>query len=139
MVSRIFVDTSALLALIDADDPRQADVRAEFAARRDDELVTHGYVVAESLAVARRRFGVEGTVTLLDDVLPPIALLPVDAKLHEAAQQAYRASLPSATSFVDRVSLAVIEREGISAALAIDPDLSLPGLTLLPRADVGEP
>lgn len=138
-MNRVFVDTSALLALIDADDPRQADVLAEFAARRDDELVTHGYVVAESLAVARRRFGVEGTVTLLDDVLPPITVLPVDAELHEAAQQAYRASLPSATSFVDQVSLAVIERDFITVALALDPDLSMPGLTLLPRANVGEP
>ena len=108
-------------------------VAAEFAARRDDELLTHGYVVAESLAVARRRFGLEGTVTLLDDVLPPITLLPVDLQLHAAAQQAYRASLPGATSFVHLVSLALIKREGIGAALALDPDLSLPGVTLFPQ------
>lgn len=131
-MTRVFVDTSALLALIDADDPRQPDVVAAFAAHRDDELVTHGYIVAESLAVVRRRFGAEGTVTLLDDVLPPIALLPVDPDLHEEARQAYRASLPSATSFVDRVSLAVIARDGISAVLALDPDLAAPGLSLLP-------
>lgn len=134
-MSRVFVDTSALLALIDADDPRQAEVTASFAEHRDDELVTHGYVVAESLAVVRRRFGVEGTVTLLDDVLPPIALLPVDPELHQAVQHAYRASLPSATSFVDQVSLAVIARDGISAVLALDPDLASPGVSLLP----GEP
>lgn len=132
-MSRVFVDTSALLALMDADDPRQPDVVAAFAAHRDDELVTHGYVVAESLAVVRRRFGVAGTMTLLDDVLPPIALLPVDPELHEAAQQACRAAMPSATSFVDRVSLAVIARDGIAAALALDPDLTAPGLTLFPQ------
>lgn len=132
MVSHIFVDTSALLALIDADDPRQGNTAAAFAAHREDELVTHGYVVAETLAVARRRFGLDATVLLLDDVLPSIDLAVVDVDLHAAAQRDYRASLPSATSFVDRVSLAVIERDGITAAIALDPDLARPGLTLLP-------
>lgn len=134
MVSRVFVDTSALLALLDADDPRQADVVGAFAAFRDDELVTHGYVVAESLAVVRRRLGVEATVVLLDDVLPALDLLPVDVEVHAAALREYRASLPSATSFVDRVSLAVMAREGITTALALDPDLARPGLALLPSA-----
>lgn len=132
MVSRVFVDTSALLALIDAADPRQPAVTAAFAERRDDDLVTHGYVVAESLAVVRRRLGVDATIALIDDVLPPIAVLPVDADLHATARSAYRASLPSATSFVDQVSLAVLEREGITAVLALDADLAGPGVTLFP-------
>lgn len=132
MVSRVFVDTSAILALLDADDPRQPAVAAAFAERRDDELVTHGYVVAESLAVVRRRFGVEGAVTLLDDVLPPIVVLTVELDAHETARRAYRASLPSATSFVDQVSLAILRREGIGIVLALDPDLATPGSTLVP-------
>jgi len=131
-VTRVFVDTSALLTLIDADDPRQLAVLAAFAECRADELVTHGYVVAESLAVARRRLGVDAAVLLLDDVLPPIALLPVSPEMHAEAQRACRATLPSGTSFVDRVSLVVMEREGITAAIALDRDLARPGLTVLP-------
>ena len=50
-MSRILVDTSALLALLDADDARHVLVRATFADRPDDDLVTHGYVIAESIAV----------------------------------------------------------------------------------------
>lgn len=131
-MNRVFVDTSALLALIDADDPRQPDVLAAFADRRDDELVTHGYVIAELLAVARRRFGLDATVLLLDDVLPPINVLPVDPEQHHAAQRAYRASLPSGTSFVDQVSFAVIGREAIDTALALDPDFLATGIAVLP-------
>lgn len=132
MVSRVFVDSSALLALLDGDDPRQNSVKAAFADHREAELVTHGYVVAESLAVARRRLGIEATVSLLDDVLPPIEILPVDAELHAAAQRLYRASLPSPTSFVDQVSLELMARDGITAALALDPDLAQSGVTVLP-------
>ncbi len=133
-MNRIFVDTSAFIALLDADDPRQEKVRVAFADHEDDELVTHGYVVAESLAVARRRFGVAATITLLEDVLPSIELLPVDAGLHADAQRTYRASLPSATSFVDQVSRAVMARDALATALALDPDVALPGVTILPSS-----
>ena len=131
MVTRIFVDTSALLTLLDADDPRQERVRATFAEHADDELVTHGYVVAESLAVTRRRFGLDGVVTMLDDVLPAVTILPVEPTLHAAAQAAYRTSLPSGTSFVDQVSFTLIEHEGIEVAFALDPDFEAAGIAVL--------
>ena len=133
MVSRVFVDTSALLAFLDADDPRHEATRSAFRDLADHELVTHGYVVAESIAVTRRRFGVEGAIALLDDLLPVISLLPVDIELHTTAQARYRASLPSATSFVDQVSLVVIEREAIDTVLALDPDFAAAGVAVMPE------
>jgi predicted nucleic acid-binding protein len=131
-VSRILVDTSALLALLDADDPRQSAVRAAFAEHPDDDLVTHGYVIAESIAVARRRLGVDGVISLLDDVLPAISVLPVDPTAHAMAQTRYRAALPSSVSFVDQVSFVVIEQEAIEMALVLDSDFIRPGLTVIP-------
>lgn len=82
--------------------------------------------------MVRRHLGVDATTAFIDDVLPPIAVLPVDADLHAEALRAYRASLPSGTSFVDQVSLAVLEREGITTLLALDHDLARDGATLLP-------
>jgi len=131
-VNRVFVDTSALLALLDGDDLRHEGVRAAFAQRADDDFVTHGYVVAESLAVTRRRLGIEGVVALMDDVLPSIEVLPVDLELHAEAQRRYRAALPSGVSFVDRISLTLIEREEITMALVLDPDFARAGLEVLP-------
>lgn len=134
MVGRVFVDTSALLTLLDRADPRHDRTRAAFAGLANAELVTHGYVIAETIAVTRRRFGVRGTATLIDDILPVIALVPIDPSVHGVAQARYRASLPSGTSFVDQVSLGVIEREGITAAFALDPDLARPGVTIVPAS-----
>lgn len=134
MVGRVFVDTSALLALLDREDPRHDRTRAAFADLANAELVTHGYVIAETIAVTRRRFGVQGAATLIDDILPVIALVPVDPSVHGAAQARYRASLPFGTSFVDQVSLGVIDREGITAAFALDPDLARPGVTIVPAS-----
>ena len=132
MVTRILVDTSAILALLDADDPRQELVRAAFEDHAHDELVTHGYVVAESLAVARRRLGVAGVIALLDEVLPAIELLPVDPALHHQAQRSYRAALPTGVSFVDQVSLALMEREAIGTALVLDADFEGQGIAIIP-------
>jgi predicted nucleic acid-binding protein len=110
------MDTSALMVFLDGDDARHGEVVAAFAELAGDELVTHGYVVAESLAVTRRRLGVEVTASLLDEVLP---------------LQRYRTALPTATSFVDHVSLAVIGREAITTVFALDPDLGTPGVRLV--------
>jgi len=131
-VTRVFVDTSALLALLDRADPRHLAVRDAFAGLRDAELLTHGYVVAESLAVVRRRFGVDGAVALLDDILPVVTILPVEPELHLRVQRGYRESLPSGVSFVDRMSFAVIERDSIDAALATDADFRAAGVPVMP-------
>jgi predicted nucleic acid-binding protein len=131
-VRRIFVDTSALLALLDRDDPRHPDARAAMESPGDDVPLTHGYVVAESIAVARRRFGIDGVVALVDGLLPIVNLIAVDGDTHRSALAAYRASLPSGTSFVDQVSLAVIAQANIDAAFALDPDLGTAGIALLP-------
>jgi predicted nucleic acid-binding protein len=129
----VLVDTSALVAFLDRDDPRHASVVATFAELASDDLVTHGYVVAESIAVVRRRLGVDGVIALLDDLLPVMGLLQVEPALHAAAQARYRASLPSGTSFVDQVSLGVMEREAISTAFALDDDFVAAGVAVLPR------
>ncbi len=131
-MSRVFVDTGALLALLDRADPRHPAVRSAFASLSDADLLTHGYVVAESLAVVRRRFGVDGAIALLDDVLPIVQIVPVEPELHSRVLAAYRASLPTGISFVDRISFAVIERDRIDAVLATDADFRTLGVPLIP-------
>jgi Predicted nucleic acid-binding protein, contains PIN domain len=131
-VRPVFVDTSALIALLDRADPRHEAVRSTFLELADRELVTHGYVVAETLAVARRRFGVDGVIALLDDLLPVLTVLPVEPSLHASAQTRYRASLPSGTSFVDQVSFGVMTQEAIDTAFALDADFVAAGVDVIP-------
>lgn len=128
----LFVDTSGIVALLDRDDPAHEGVRAAFALGRDEPLATHAYVVIETLAVVRRRFGPAVTATVLDDVLPAIDVTPVDADLHTAALDAYRASVDSGVSLVDRTSFAFMRRAGIEQAIAIDADFRTAGFATLP-------
>jgi predicted nucleic acid-binding protein len=132
VVRTIFVDTSGLLALLDRADPRHRQASYVFASFEDDALVTHGYVVAESLAVARRRFGVEGVSTLIDDLLPAIDLLAISPDEHWTAVAHYRASLPTGSSFVDQLSFQIIRRDAIEVVFTLDPDFAESGAHLLP-------
>ncbi len=76
--------------------------------------------------------GVAEVIALQDDLLPVVAVLSVKPALHAAAQTAYRASLPSGASFVGQVSFAVMARESIETAFALDDDFAAAAVTVIP-------
>jgi predicted nucleic acid-binding protein len=128
----LFVDSSAILAFIDQDDPLHGDVVEAFAAGRSEVLATHTYVVVETLAVARKRFGAGVAADLIDRVLPALQVVPVDAELHDAAIDAFRSTDESSVSLVDRTSFAFMRREAMNRAIAIDADFRTAGFETLP-------
>lgn len=128
----LFVDTSGILALVDRDDPAHAGIVEVFALGRLEPLVTHAYVVIETLSVARRRFGASIAADILDRVIPAIDVTPVDAGLHAASIAAYREAIESSVSVVDRTSFAYMRREGIERAIALDADFRTAGFETLP-------
>ena len=128
----LFVDTSGILALIDRDDPVHDGVIAAFELGRSEPLATHQYVVVETLAVARRRFGSAIAADIVDRVLPALDVAAVDAPLHAEAVAEFRASIETSVSLVDRTSFAFMRREGISRAIAVDADFRSAGFQTLP-------
>lgn len=128
----LFVDSSGILALLDRDDPAHEGVVRAFEIGRREALVTHAYVVVETLAVARRRYGPALTSDLIDRVLPALDVTPVDADLHAAAIAAFRDLVESSVSLVDRTSFAFMHREGIERAIALDADFRTAGFETFP-------
>jgi uncharacterized protein len=128
----LFVDTSGILALVDRDDPRHAATVDAFSLGLERRLVTHAYVVVETLAVARGRYGAGVAADLIDHVIPGLDVVAVDASLHAEAVEAFRASIASSVSLVDRTSFAFMRRDGIGEAIALDPDFETAGFTTLP-------
>jgi predicted nucleic acid-binding protein len=130
----VFVDTSALYALLDADDADHVSVRQAFEGLRDVELRTHAYVVVESLALVSRRLGRVAADDLIDRLLPVIEVEPVDAALHSLALTAVRDAGSPGISFVDRTSLAYMRLRAIEAAFTFDADFARPGFEVVPQA-----
>lgn len=133
---RIFVDTSALLALLDEDDlhHREASELFRGAIEQSAHLLTHNYILVEALTLARRRLGSAAADRLADAYLPVLTTIWIDEPLHRAALAAQRAT-GSSVSFVDRVSFEVMRREGIQQALAFDTDFETAGFSrpVVPR------
>ena len=128
----LFVDSSGILALVDRDDPAHVGVIEAFTLGRSEVLATHAYVIVETLAVARRRYGPAVAADLIDRVIPALNVKPVDADLHVAALTAFRETVESSVSLVDRTSFVFMRREGIERAIAIDADFRTAGFETLP-------
>lgn len=128
----LFVDTSAIVALVDRDDPQHPATVEAFGLGLREPLTTHAYVIVETLAVARRRFGPGLAADLIDRVIPGLDVVPVDAELHTAALSAFRDTIESAVSLVARTSFAFMRRHGIERAIALDPDFRTAGFVILP-------
>jgi predicted nucleic acid-binding protein len=128
----LFVDTSGILALLDRDAPGHAGTVDAFALGRSEALVTHAYVVIETLAVVRRRFGARVAADVIDRVLPALEVAAVDAELHASALEAFRGAVESSVSLVDRTSFAFMRRAGIDRAIALDADFRTAGFVTLP-------
>ena len=124
---KVFVDTSALLAILDEDDRYHREAAETFRAlMAGTELVTHNYVEVETLTLARRRLGRGAVARLTDRLLPSMTTIWVDEPLHRAALAAHRAAGAS-VSLVDNVSFEVMRREGIDRAFAFDADFEAQG------------
>jgi predicted nucleic acid-binding protein len=126
-VVSVVVDTSALFALLDRRDAHHASAVAFWTDPDDEDLVTHAYVVIESVALVRSRLGAAAVEALVDDLLPAIRVEMVDRPLHEESLADLR-RIAGGTSLVDRVTLAFAARHGIGRAFAYDADLVDAGL-----------
>jgi predicted nucleic acid-binding protein len=129
----IFVDTSALLALLDRDDEFHA--RAATVIRSlgvDEALLTHEYVLVETTSLAQRRLGLQAVRSLVDDLLPLLEIAWVDEPLHAEAREAMLAAGRRTVSLVDWVSFLVMRRHGVRRAFTFDQDFALEGFEVLP-------
>lgn len=128
----VFVDTSALYALLDRDDAHHAQAGAAWSRLMDTEtpLFTHSYVLVETFALVQRRLGLEAVRALQHDLMPILDVVWVEEDLHRAAVEALLASRNRAVSLVDRASFALMRRRGLRAAFAFDEDFSKEGFAL---------
>lgn len=131
---RVFVDTPALLAVLDRDDENHfgAAYAWERLLERRVRLLTTDYVLHETGLLARRYLGPEAVRTLYSDIVPVLEVLWVDEVLHRAAVEAFLASHHKNASLVDHVSFAAMRQQGISVVFSPDPRFEKEGFQRVP-------
>lgn len=125
----VFVDTSALYALLSATDAQHAAAQQTLLTLLDAEaeLVSTNYVALESASLVQRRLGPDALAALRNGLLPLVALRWVDAALDAEAWGALLERRDRAVSLVDQVSFALMRRESITRAFAFDADFTAHG------------
>jgi len=74
----VLVDTSALFALLDADDGNYPAASKLWNSAATVPFVTHAYVISETIALVQKRLGWAGVDVLVDELLPSIGIEMVD-------------------------------------------------------------
>ena len=129
-MSRVFVDTSAACALLDAGDSAHGRARSAFERlrRREALLVTTSYVLVETCALVTRRLGLAALSGFREDFAPLLDVVWVDAAVHEAALDLLFERRRSSLSLVDAASFVTMRRGRIDDAFAIDRQFDEEGL-----------
>ena len=117
----MFLDTSGLLCLHGQAEPHHEDALDAYRSAR--ARLTHGYILAEFVALAAaRRFPRSATLSFVADLLdnPDIETIWVDESLHREAFDLLLARQDKSYSLCDAISFVLMRRRGLTEALTTD-------------------
>jgi predicted nucleic acid-binding protein len=131
----IFVDTSALFAVLDADDAdhvRALRVWQDLTGRRD-HLTCTNYILLETVTLAQKRMGLKAVRLFHESIMPVLRVHWVGVDEHQAAMHALLTANRRQLSLVDCTSFDVMRRLGIRTAFTLDEHFAEQGFECLPE------
>lgn len=136
---RVFVDTSAFLAVLDADDTEHERGKKawEHFIAGEEVMVCSNYVLVETFALVQHRLGMEAVRAFQEDICPILNIEWMDESDHRAGVAAVLAASRRRLSLVDCVSFEVMRRLGIHRVFCFDPHFKEQGFECIPVEDAG--
>jgi predicted nucleic acid-binding protein len=130
----VFIDTSALYALMDADDRDHERARDAWAQWLDQptQFLTSNYVLLESLALIQHRLGSQAARQFDEELMPVLRVHWIDAELHATALKMVLAIGQRDLSLVDCTNIELMRRLGHRTIFAFDRHYPEQGLTQVP-------
>lgn len=129
---KTLLDTSAVVPFLDRTDPDHERCVDAVVSVEPDDLVTHSYLVSEGIAVVQRRLGLAAAKSALRDLFSAMHVHWIDEALHAESVRMFLSQSRSRLSFCDQTSFALMRREGITRAIALDRDFARAGFEVLP-------
>ena len=129
-----FIDTSALLAVLDESDSHHRAAKPFWTKiiEAEDVLLCHNYILVETSALVSRRLGMEAVRVFEQDIMPILNVIWVTKEVHFAATGGQLIADRSNLSLVDCVSFEVMRRTGVRKAFAFDRHFREYGYELFP-------
>lgn len=129
----VFVDTSGLLALLNANDEhhRRAAHAFDNLRTRQAPLVSTSFVLVETYALVGRRLGLDAVQSLRSDFAPLLDIVWIGEALHNAGLDLLLQRQKRLLSLVDAVSFITMRQRAIEDAFAFDPHFEQEGFSLV--------
>ena len=129
----VFVDTSAILALLNIEDINHAKALITWRSLIDDEvpMISTIFVLSESFALVQSRLGIEAVRSLHEVIRPYLFMEWGDERLYLEAASAVLTTNRRSLSLVDCSSFMIMRRLSISTAFAFDNHFTEQGFVLL--------
>ncbi len=129
----VFVDTSAFLAILDADDRHHSHAGQVWSeiVRNSQTVVTSNYLVIETTALLQRRLDKHAVRRFQADILPLVHISWVEQDVHNAGMAAVLASSRRGPGVVDCVSFELMRRLDIWTAFTYDKHFADAGFQVL--------
>lgn len=129
----VFVDTSAVYALLVSSDDRHETARLSFArlSISATPLLTTSYVLIETVALLGRRVGLDAVRRFHEDLVPLFEVVWVDDTLHYIGLGRLLEGHLQDLSLVDAVSFVVMRNRNMENAFAFDRHYDDEGFALV--------
>ncbi len=129
-----FVDTSALFAVLDADDQNYlpANQTWEELVTQDEVLICTNYILLESFALVQHRLGIGAVRTLQEDILPLVNVEWMDSQTHNSSVMALLVADRRRLSLVDCASFVTMRRLALSTVFTFDHHFEELGFEVIP-------
>jgi predicted nucleic acid-binding protein len=132
----VFIDTSAFLAVLNADDQYHSSARLAWdeLLSSDSTLFSSNYVLLETIAILQHRFGIEAVRLFESDIRPILEIAWLDEVLHKQGMSALLVANRRNLSLVDCTSFEIIRQAGLDEVFTFDPHFREQGFNAIPQA-----
>lgn len=130
----IYVDTSAFLAVLNADDDNHAAAKEVWVKilESQDDLVCNSYVLVETYALIQHRLGIAAARAFHENILPILEIKWLDAQTHREAANVMLTANRRDLSLVDCSSFVTMRQHGIRQVFTFDKHFFEQGFAVLP-------
>ena len=134
---KIFIDTAAFLAVLNANDRFHLPARRTWGEILSSEssLSSSNYVILETTALLQGRFGMEAVRLFVSDILAVVDIVWVDETIHNRGMSALLAANRRDLSLVDCTSFEILRQTDQDEIFTFDPHFRQQGFKVIPEID----
>ncbi len=130
----VYVDTSAMLAILHAEDTSHAKAIETWLdlAQGEIDLVCNNYVIVEAFSLLQRRYGLEKARALQERIVPLLDIDWLDEEFHADAVNSVLTANRRQLSLVDCSSFATMRRLRVETVFTFDEHFKEQGFKVMP-------